>query len=77
MSTEQVDFTPEQQQIAEQMDKATQELTSFIQYLCDKYGAEFIVQKVMFTFVPKPESFAPAVTETGEITTEVHTLNEE
>lgn len=37
----------------EQMDAATQELSSFIKYLCDKYGAEFIVQKVIFTFVPR------------------------
>jgi hypothetical protein len=31
-------------------------LTSFITYLCDKYTAEFVVQKVLFTFVPRFET---------------------
>lgn len=41
--------------VAEQMDAATKELSSFIGYLCDKYGAEFIVQRVIFSFVPRPQ----------------------
>ena len=41
--------------VAQKMDAATQELSSFIGYLCDKYGAEFIVQRVIFTFIPRPE----------------------
>lgn len=45
---------PGNDETLEAMDKATQELSSFIAYLCDKYGAEFIVQRVIFTFVPKP-----------------------
>ena len=52
-------YTPDQPEpavdpVAEQMDAATKELSSFIAYLCDKYGAEFIVQRVIFSFVPKP-----------------------
>lgn len=53
MSAEQTPLTEQESQIAEEMDRATQELSSYIQFLCDKYGAEFIVQKVIFTFVPK------------------------
>lgn len=53
MSAEQTPLTEQESQIAEEMDRATQELSSYIQFLCDKYGAEFIVQKVIFTFLPK------------------------
>lgn len=53
MSAEQTPLTEQEAQIAEQMDRATQELSSYIQFLCDKYDAEFIVQKVIFTFMPK------------------------
>lgn len=46
-------------EVATKMDQATKELSSFIQFLCDKYGAEFIVQKVIFSFVPKMEQLDP------------------
>lgn len=53
MSTEQTELTEQETQLAEKMDQATQDLSSYIQFLCEKYGAEFIVQKVIFSFVPK------------------------
>jgi hypothetical protein len=56
MTEETQELTPEQAEIAAKMDQATQELTSFITYLCDKYTAEFVVQKVLFTFVPRFET---------------------
>jgi hypothetical protein len=48
----------------ERMDAATQELSNFISYLCEKYGAEFIVQRVIFTFIPRGE--APAAPQESE-----------
>lgn len=54
MDIQEIPQQPANDEISETMDKATQELSSFISYLCDKYGAEFIVQRVIFTFVPKP-----------------------
>lgn len=68
MSAEQTPLTEQEAQIAEQMDRATQELSSYIQFLCDKYDAEFIVQKVIFTFMPKqnPDLIQAEVSEVKE-----------
>lgn len=63
METTNTELTPEQEAIAAKMDQATQDLSSYIQFLCDKYGAEFIVQKVIFSFVPKMSEQNPDMIE--------------
>jgi hypothetical protein len=42
------------------MDQATAELSTHIENLCKKYNAEFIVHKVVFSFLPKQLELPPS-----------------
>lgn len=59
MSTEPIPTTQPESETTDIMDVATQELSAAISEICKKYNAEFIVQKVIFSFVPKLEESTP------------------